>query len=78
MHLDFEDLFDPVWHWFEDWPFKSGNSAFPVPGELGESAVKAFYSAMDNNSMWDGPYGDRRKELLAYIDQRCHFAAYVN
>lgn len=76
-HLDSDEPFDQLYHWFGDWPKRSGNASFPVPSPCGKP-IAAFYRCFEDKTMWAGEYGDNRKELLAYLLKRAHFAAYVN
>lgn len=79
MHLDSDAAFEHIYLWMEDWPKRSKNYRFPVPSPNDWTCpIKAFYQAFDGHKMWDGEYGDNRKELLAYLLKRAHFAAYVN
>lgn len=60
---------------FADWKHHSGNFNYPVPvpeSEVHEhdSDPKYYYDYIDNISdlsMWDGEYGDLRKDLLKYL-----------
>lgn len=77
MFMDSDELFVDVYQWFEDWPERSGNGNFPV-SHATLNPAKAFYDAYDAGTMWTGEYGAARKRLLAYIEKRAHFAAYLN
>jgi len=48
----------------ESWPKFSGNSIYPIPSLISQQRPsQAFNCASD---MWDGAYGELRKELLQH------------
>lgn len=48
---------------FLTWEHFSGDTGYPVPHE-GKTPEDAYYGT---EYMWVGEYGDKRKELLAYL-----------
>jgi len=47
------------------WPKFSGSSIYPIPSPIPQQPpAEAYDYAVD---MWDGPYGELRKELLQHI-----------
>lgn len=46
---------------FQSWPKFSGSVAYPVPGVAGMTPDVAFIHIRD---VWEGEYGDLRRELL--------------
>lgn len=67
LHLDSSELMLLVSDAMKLWPKRSESAMFPVPGIDGCGASVEFYFAQKNSSMWEGAYGDLRKELLAYL-----------
>lgn len=59
LHTNRETLFSL----FRTWPKFSGEKDYPVPA-TGPCTAKEQYIARE--SMWEGPYGDLRKELLTH------------
>lgn len=52
----------------EAWRYYSGNTTYPIKSPLdAQGAEEAFDEALDNDSMWKGKYGKRRKELCAVL-----------
>lgn len=74
-HLEPDEPMSMICGAMVNWPKKSGNGAFPVPGVIVRSPITEFYVAQKNNTMWDGEYGALRKELLAFLIN--HFEARV-
>ena len=58
---------------FREWDSHSGDDLYPVPGDQ-ESAYTSYVLAYEFRSMWQGPYGERRRNLLnftiAYLEKR--------
>lgn len=58
---------------FREWDGYSGDDLYPVPGDQ-ESAYTSYILAYEFRSMWQGPYGERRRNLLnftiAYLEKR--------
>ena len=50
---------------FRSWPHFSGDRHYPVPHPLG--AVSGFTRTPD---LWDGSYGELRKDLMRFLIQR--------
>ena len=59
-----------------DWPFKSNNTVYPVPYELGNpdqyAAILAFDHARKIDNMWDfsTEYGKLRQDLCFHLIKR--------
>lgn len=53
---------EELWRLFALWPKFSSNLAYPIPG-----AGAAYLTAKACRTMWSGPYGDLRKELLNFM-----------
>lgn len=54
---------------FKSWPLFSGSIVYPVPDPDGFDPGCAFMEASDED-MWEGAYGNLRKELLQHcIDE---------
>lgn len=49
---------------FKAWPLFSGDILYPVPHRI--SPREAYQQALDTNTMWVGPYGDNRRNLLEF------------
>lgn len=50
---------------FKAWPLFSGNILYPVP-HPDTPPSEAYQQALDTNTMWVGPYGDNRWNLLEF------------
>jgi hypothetical protein len=76
MFNDMEDWMIQTW---KTWPKFSGSPYFPVPAAgaaFGSTDHQtAFYEAGNSGTMWNGPYGDNRKELAGFLFER--LAAYL-
>ena len=63
---------------FKEWEHFSGHELYPVPSPRHKNSTSHAYKAYRNyyasNDMWQGPYGELRKELLnftiAYLERR--------
>lgn len=58
---------------FREWDSHSGDDLYPVPGDQ-ESAYTSYVLAYEFGNMWQGPYGELRRNLLnftiAYLEKR--------
>ena len=58
---------------FREWDCHSGDDLYPVPGDR-ESAYTSYILAYEFGNMWQGPYGELRRNLLnftiAYLERR--------
>ena len=58
---------------FREWDCHSGDDLYPVPGGP-ESAYTSYILAYEFGSMWRGPYGELRRNLLnfaiTYLEKR--------
>ena len=58
---------------FREWGSHSGDDLYPVPGDR-ESAYTSYILAYEFGNMWQGPYGELRRNLLnftiAYLERR--------
>lgn len=50
---------------FREWDSYSGDDLYPVPGGP-ESAYTSYILAYEFGSMWQGPYGELRRNLLNF------------
>lgn len=75
LHLDSSILMLSISDAMKMWPKNSGNENFPVPSVCGDSPLFDFHNAQVNVCMWEGAYGELRKELLAFLIN--HFDARV-
>lgn len=52
---------------FKAWPLFSGDSCYPVPHpDPDTSPTDAYHQACYTGTMWVGPYGDNRRNLLEF------------
>jgi hypothetical protein len=56
---------DDIHQYFTTWERYSGEIEFPVPSTIEGVSPEAIY--MQTNSVWEGAYGDLRKNLLDHI-----------
>lgn len=52
---------------FQTWPDRSGDLVFPVSVANGLSTEAQYAIAVDEDTIWDGEYGESRKGLLLYL-----------
>lgn len=64
-HTWFDERFNFQEKVFKAWPLFSGDSVYPVPHPDTPPNV-AYYQALDTNTLWVGPYGDNRRNLLEF------------
>jgi hypothetical protein len=56
---------DDIHQYFTTWEHYSGEIEFPVPSTIEGVSPEAIY--MQSNSVWEGEYGELRKDLLDHI-----------
>jgi len=51
----------------KQWVYYSGSIAFPVPSDNEFDGVDRFFVAVETKSLWQGEYGNKRKQLLQFL-----------
>jgi len=64
---EFDEYID-IERYYSDWDKFSGNKYYPVPSIDDDLTPEEEYEiATEEGSMWDGTYGDLRKDLCLHI-----------
>lgn len=67
-----EESYQAFWEatkrvFFQTWPDNSGDSVFPISVDPWHSPARQYTDAVDNETVWDGEYGEARESLLRYL-----------